>query len=674
MKTPLLASTLAATLAFFGLLSGTLQAAQSLSLASPFTDHAVLQRDMLVPIWGHAEPGAKVDVQFAGQDKSAVADKDGRWMVRLDPMPASATGQSLTAKTGDSPTIKRDDILVGEVWVCSGQSNMGFGLKGASNGEATIAAAGDAQLRLFNAQAHAVDEPQETIGGAWAVDSPESAQGFSAVAYFFGKALRQKLGVPVGLIKSAVGGTVAEAWTPRAEIENNPTLHPLLDKHAKQVADYSKTLEHYKAHEAEHLAKYEADLAKTKAAGTQHPRKPQPPQEPGKSNNRPTGLYNGSIAPLAPYAMRGVIWYQGESNSGRGREYETLFPTMIGAWRKAWAQGDFPFLFVQITPNNGQSPEIREAQRLTTETTPNTAMAVTTDVGAATDIHPKNKQPVGERLALAARALAYGENIEYSGPTLDGMSSDGNRLTLRFKHLGGGLVAKDGPLRGFAVAGADGKFVDAQAKIDGDTVVVSSESVAAPVAARYGWTNSPDVNLFNAAGLPASPFKTEPAFTLEPGFKLLFNGTDLTGWHYKNGPALDGKTQASDGRYTARDGRIVVNPGKGTAQLWTVREFPRDFVLKLQFRAGANADSGIFIRGPQLQCRDYLVAGPYKDLQHYKPQDWNDVEVVVNGNSATCTCNGEPLKFSDLPATGPIGLEADRGQMEYRRIRIKESP
>jgi hypothetical protein len=207
----------------------------------------------------------------------------------------------------------------------------------------------------------------------------------------------------------------------------------------------------------------------------------------------------------------------------------------------------------------------------------------------------------------------------------------------------------------------------------GETVVVSSESVAAPVAVRYGWTNVPDVNLYNKAGLPASPFASDVAFTIEPGFELLLSGVDLTGWHYKDGPAFDGQANASDGRYTGRDGRIVVNPGKGLAQLWTTREFDGDFQLKLEFRAGVNADSGVFLRKPQLQCRDYLVAGPYKELKGYKPQDWNEIEVVVRGKVATCTCNGEPLLFAnELPPTGPIGLEADRGQMEYRRIRIKK--
>ena len=667
-------TTLVRMLAVIGLLSSPLSAAEKLSLSSLFTDHAVLQRDIAVPVWGKAEPGAKLVVQFAGQEKPATADKDGKWSVKLDPLAASAEGRALSVKTVEgNEAVARQDVLVGEVWVCSGQSNMGFKVAGAVNGLQAMKNANDSQLRLFAASARATAEPSDSIGGTWALDSTESVTNFSAVAYFFGIELRQKLGVPVGLIKSAVGGTVAEAWTPKADLELNPTLKPLLDKQASHLVSYPKLLETYKQREAELIQQHADAAAKAKAEGKPEPRKPQPPQDPATDINRPTGLFNGSIAPLVPYAMRGVIWYQGESNSARGKEYQTLFPALITSWRKSWAQGDFPFLFVQITPHNNMSPEIREAQRLTVQTTQNTAMAVTLDVGHPSDIHPQDKQPVGARLALAARALAYGEKVEYSGPDYDSLSVSGNKARLSFKHIGGGLVAKEGTLKGFTIAGSDNKFVEATTAIKGDHIVVFSDSVSAPTAVRYGWVNVPEASLWNKAGLPASPFQTDGAFVLEEGFEMLLNGKDLTGWHYANGPAFDGNANASDGRYTARDGRIVVNPGKGLAQMWTTREFPHDFHLKLEFRAGVNADSGIFLRKPQLQCRDYLVAGPYKELTKYKPQDWNEVEVFVKGGVATCTCNGEELKFpNELPSTGPIGLEADRGQMEYRRIRIKE--
>jgi sialate O-acetylesterase len=647
----------------------TIVAAEPLSLASLFTDNAVLQRDHAVPVWGKAEPGTEIVVQFAGQTQNVTAGKNGKWIIRFDGMAASEEGRTLTAKAGDE-VVSIKNVLVGEVWVCSGQSNMAFGLAGSVNGQAAIQAAGDKNLRLFAAAARATDEPQDSIGGSWNVDSPTSAARFSAVAYYFGKSLRAKLGVPIGLIKSAVGGTVAESWTARQELEMNPVLKPLFGVQEQRVAGYAKQLEAYKKREPQLLKRYEAALKKAKENKQRPPRKPRPPVDPSTNKNRPTGLYNGSIAPLVPYGIQGAIWYQGEANSSRGEQYRTLFPAMISSWRRAWRH-DFPFLFVQIAPHRGMSPEVREAQRVTTETTPHTAMAVTVDVGHPTDIHPKQKQPIGERLALAARAIAYGEDIEFSGPTYDSMTVDGSVVTLKFKHLGGGLVAKGGELKGFVAYDKD-KSAPAQATIKGDTIVVSSDEITNPIGVRYGWVNVPDVNLYNKAGLPASPFQTDGAYVVEPGFESLLTGTDVTGWRYKDTPGFDGKS-ADDGRYTGRDGRIVVNPGKGLAQMWTTREFSKDFHLKLEFRAGVNADSGIFIRRPQLQCRDYFVAGPYKSLKKYRPQDWNLIEVIVKGDIATCTCNGEPLDFPRrLPATGPIGLEADRGQMEYRRIRIRE--
>ena len=648
-------------------------AAEPLRLSSLFTDNAVLQRGIAVPVWGRAEPGQVVQVLFAGQAKSATADKDGRWMVKLDALKASAEERTLTAKAnGTKAAVEIQKILVGEVWVCSGQSNMAFRLAGSVNGQDAIAAAGDKQLRLFAASAKATDDPQESIGGRWAVDSPKTAGGFSAVAYYFGKALRAKLGVPVGLIKSAVGGTVAESWTAREEIQSNPVLKPLFALQQRRIKSYPQQLAAYKKREPELLKRYKLAVKKAKAAGKRLPRKPRPPRNPLTNTNRPTGLYNGSIAPLQPFAIRGAIWYQGEANSSRGLQYRTLFPAMIASWRRAWGQGDFPFLFVQIAPHRAMTPAIREAQRVTTETTQNTAMAVTVDIGHPTDIHPKQKQPIGIRLALAARALAYGEDVEFSGPTYDSMSVDGRRVILRFKHLGCGLVAKGGDLKGFVIFGKE-QSAEAKAVIQGDTIVVSSDEISDPIGVKYGWTNVPDVNLYNKAGLPASPFQTDGAFVVEPGFESLLTGRDLTGWHYKNGPAFDGMKHADDGRYTGRDGRIVVNPGNGLAQLWTTREFANDFHLKLEFRAGVNADSGIFLRKPQLQCRDYFIAGPYTKLKKYRPQDWNQIEVIVKDDIATCTCNGEPLDFPrKLPVTGPIGLEADRGQMEYRRIRIRE--
>jgi sialate O-acetylesterase len=325
------------------------------------------------------------------------------------------------------------------------------------------------------------------------------------VAWFFGRDLRRALKVPVGLIHSSVGGTPAESWTPQATLEGDPELREIIEQHAQQMNRYNPAAATARQKKAQ--AKYKEDVARARAEGKQPPAAPPPAGDPRAK--RPSGLYNAMIAPLQPYAIAGVIWYQGEANAGRAAQYQKLFPAMIQSWRQAWGQGEFPFLFVQIAPHQKMTPEIREAQLLTWQKVPRTGMAVITDVGNETDIHPRQKEPVGARLALAARAVAYGEKLEYSGPVFSSMKLEDDRAVLSFTHLGGGLVAKDGELKGFTIAGADGNFVAAKASIVGDKVIVSSPSVSKPVAVRYGWANTPDVNLFNQEGLPATPFRTD---------------------------------------------------------------------------------------------------------------------------------------------------------------------
>jgi sialate O-acetylesterase len=326
------------------------------------------------------------------------------------------------------------------------------------------------QIRMITAKKVSSLTPLDEVQGKWQECSPETVGGFSAVAYYFARDLHAKLGVPVGIISTSWGGTPAQAWTSAEGFEGQPELKGYADQ--------------------------------IKAAAEKPPEKGPGPHFPG-------ALYNAMIAPVIPYGMKGVIWYQGESNAGQSKQYQTLFPAMIADWRTKWKLGDFPFLYVQIAPFKGQPPEIREAQFLTLAKTKNTAMAVTTDYGDANDIHPKQKEPVGNRLSLAARALAYGEKIVYSGPLYQEMKTAGDKAWISFSHLGVGLMAKDGDLKGFTIAGADGKFVPAKAEIKGDKVIVSAEGVAEPKAVRYGWENVPDVNLFNKEGLPASPFRTD---------------------------------------------------------------------------------------------------------------------------------------------------------------------
>ena len=445
--------------------------------AAMFSNHAVLQRGIAVPVWGFAENGEKVTVKFQNQELSTVAE-NGKWMVKLAPL---SVGGPYTMTISGNNTIELTDILVGEVWVCSGQSNMQFGLGEASNAKEAIAAATDSKIRLLSVPCTTSWTPKDDIQASWAVCSPETVPSFSAVGYFFGRDLRKALDVPIGLINTSWGGTIAETWTSPDALKTIPECAPW-------VADMNE-------------------------------KKPDGP-------NNPSVLYNAMINPLVPYAIKGAIWYQGESNVGEASIYRTLFPTMINSWRTAWGEGDFPFLFVQLAPFSAiQSEpqesdwwaELREAQLMTLKNCPKTGMAVITDVGDPVDIHPKQKEPVGARLALAARKIAYGQDIVYSGPIYKGMKIEGNNVTLYFDHVGGGLIAKDilslskdGELKGFAIAGADKKFVWATATIvDGNKVVVNNASVANPIVVRYGWAAYPVVNLYNKENLPASPFRTD---------------------------------------------------------------------------------------------------------------------------------------------------------------------
>ncbi|MBI5397092.1 MAG: sialate O-acetylesterase [Verrucomicrobia bacterium] len=469
-----------------------------------FTDNAVLQQGRKVPVWGTADDGEKVTVKICGQQACAVA-KGGKWMVWLKPLKA---GGPFTMTICGTNTIELKNVLVGEVWICSGQSNMQWMLISCANSADVIAASKDPLLRLIDIPRGAKDETQSELpvaspgqaAVAWRECTPDTVPSFSGVGYFFGKHLREALKVPVGLIGSNVGGTPAEAWTSRRVLEKE--FPEILASHAQAIKNWPQV-----------EANNQKIIAKAKAEKKQPPRLP---QNPATSGQRPAGLYNAMIVPLEPYAIAGAIWYQGESNAGRAYQYRTLFPAMIKNWRKDWGY-NFPFLFVQLAPfmkieaepMESNWAELREAQLLTTVKLPKTGQAVITDVGEETDIHPKQKEPVGQRLAIAAQAIAYGQKIEFSGPAYAGMKVQGNKAVLSFTHLGGGLVAKDGALKGFAISGADKKFVNAQAEIQGDKIVVCSPQVAKPAAVRYGWANFPVVNLWNKAGLPASPFRTD---------------------------------------------------------------------------------------------------------------------------------------------------------------------
>ena len=483
-----------------------------------FSENMVLQRGINVPVWGTAEEGEKVTVHFQDQEVSTTA-ANGKWMVRLEQLKA---GGPFELTINGNNRVEFRNVLVGEVWLCSGQSNMEWSLAESGIYQEGIDASANPMLRLYRVPRNATQQPEsdlkretkkgvwldctsrwldgagghvgETKKGIWLQSGPETTAPFSAVAYFFGRDLQRALNVPVGLIVSSWSGTIGEAWTSLPALEANAKLRGIVTAHRAAIQNYARNKEQF---QAKHLL------------------------DPDKNQNGPSNLYNGMIAPLIPYALRGAIWYQGESNAGRARHYQTLLPALIANWRADWNQGDFPFLIVQIAPfskipeptlvmqESASWAEVREAQLLTSLRVPNTAMVVTTDVGDEFDKHPKWKEPVGARLALAARAVAYGEKIVYSGPIYKSMKVEGNEAILSFDHVGSGLTARGGALTGFWSAGPDKKFIPAVAEIRGDTVVVTNDRVTTPVAVRYGWADYPVVNLWNKDGLPASPFRTD---------------------------------------------------------------------------------------------------------------------------------------------------------------------
>jgi sialate O-acetylesterase len=617
-----------------------------------FSDHVVLQRDVPVPVWGWAEPGQRIKVSFAGQSVETTAGADGKWLVKLGPYPAG--GPHALAVAGPK-SVEVKDILVGDVWICSGQSNMEWPLSQANNAEQEVALANHSRIRLFSVPKKIAIEPTTTVDASWQLCTPENAAGFSAVGYFFGRELERELDVPIGLINSSWGGTIAEAWAsagalsamadfrlaldsirgekseagkPRLTLDeamaawwkkNDPgsseqpswsdpkfdattwktmklpthwedgglpdfdglvwfrkvitlpeswdgkvarlSLGPIDDRDTTFVNGVE--VGHMNAWNAARNYKVAAGVLKAgrnviavRALDTAGPggfsgeeadmklalegdgkfqpislagewsykastplgQLSTPPELSDGNPNRVTVLYNGMIAPLKPFPIKGAIWYQGESNVGRAAQYRKLLPTMIKDWRDSFQVGNFPFyivhlanfLPVQSQPVDSAWAELREAQHLTTKALPNVGLALAIDIGEAADIHPRNKQEVGRRLALNALASAHGKDVEFSGPVFKAKEVKGNAIRLTFDHLGGGLVAKGlEKLDGFAIAGTDGKYVWADAVIEGDAVVVSSPKVEKPVNVRYAWADNPVCNLYNQAGLPAVPFRTD---------------------------------------------------------------------------------------------------------------------------------------------------------------------
>ncbi|HVW19884.1 MAG TPA: sialate O-acetylesterase [Opitutaceae bacterium] len=485
----------------------------ALKLGSPFGDHMVLQQGIPVPIWGTAGPGETVTVACAGQVVTARADAQGRWMARLAALSLGGP-QELSVSAG-TERVSLEDVLVGEVWLASGQSNMEFSVSqkvkyfaGVAREAEEIAAADYPRIRMFTGAMVKANAPQAEIAGAWQVCSPQTVPAFSAVGYFFARDLQRALHVPVGIINESYGASTAEAWVQREALAADPALKPMLDRYDAAYAKFRSDPDAASRYAAARAAYREA-AARARSAGKRPGRPPRDP-DPSQDQHSPTVLFNAMIEPVLPYAIRGAIWYQGESIVG-GAAGVALYPKVQAAlvrnWRQLWGEGDFPFYIVQLAAQDASSnsPEVRAAQA-TILSLPNTGMAVTVDIGEKHNVHPKDKQDVGERLSRIALANAYDQKIEWSGPAYASMAVEGGAIRVAFTHAEG-LTSKGGPPRTFEVAGADGKFVPAEARIEGASVVASSPRVAAPVAVRYAWASWPEgCNLYNGAGLPAAPF------------------------------------------------------------------------------------------------------------------------------------------------------------------------
>lgn len=478
------------------------------SLPKIFSENMVLQQGKAIPVWGWADPGETVVVQIGKRKEKTVADANGNWNLTLRSMKA---GGPYPVKITGNNTIEFHNVLVGEVWLCGGQSNMQWSVEASDNAVQEKAAAVYPQIRLYTVERTIAGKPQKDTNGAWVECSPETVGGFSSVGYFFGRDLHRHLKVPVGLISSNWGGTPAESWTSHEKLVAIEVCKPILERWDKSIADFKSSVAKYE----KDFQQWLKDSNQADAEGKPIPAAPTLGNDPRRNPHWASSLYNAMIAPLVPYGMQGAIWYQGESNAPRAYQYRDLFAGMIEDWREQW-NDSLTFLFVQLANFTvkgqpaGAWPELREAQTMALRL-PKTGMAVTIDIGNPTDIHPKNKQEVGRRLSLAACAISYGEKLIYSGPMYQSLRIEENRIRLTFNSIGSGLIAGDGKpeLKGFTIAGEDRKFYPAKAKIEGDTVLVYSEDVPRPVAVRYAWADDPQNSLYNREGLPASPFRTD---------------------------------------------------------------------------------------------------------------------------------------------------------------------
>jgi sialate O-acetylesterase len=514
---------------YFGLLLAaccTSAALADVRLPALFTDHMVLQQGQKNRVWGSADPGEDVIVTIGGQRQATKANDKGKWQVTLD---ALAVGGPLTLSITGKNKLAVEDVLVGEVWICSGQSNMQWAVSQANDADLETKTANFPKIRLISVPQVGTQEPQDDFKGKWEVCSPATAAQFSAVGYFFGRQLHQTLNVPIGLIDDAWGGSACEAWVRRDLLEKDPKYQPLIARwqEIEKSFDATKAAADFQAA----LAKWQEAVRTARAENKPLPTRPQDPAARMTGNARPGNIYNGVLKPTIGYGIRGAIWYQGESNASRAYQYRDLFPLMIKSWRDEWQQGDFPFYWVQLAdfqaeksePGDSSWAELREAQTLTMKRLPHTGEAVIIDLGEGRDIHPRNKQDVAKRLVRWALANEYGvSDIAYKSPSYKSMEKQGNKVILSFDNVGQGLYTFDlaDKAAGFAIAGSDKKFVWADAKLvpgTTDKIEVSSDRVSDPASVRYAWADNPVCNVYSRNGLPLNPFRTDdwPGVTAE---------------------------------------------------------------------------------------------------------------------------------------------------------------
>jgi predicted neuraminidase len=616
-----------------------------------FTDHMVLQQGTSVPVWGWADDGERITVEFRGQKVSTTA-RNGRWMVKLKnlkPGPAESLKVFSTRPGhGQHTMIQINDVLVGEVWLASGQSNMEWSMNQSFEPKNDIANSANANIRLFTVPKLKLNEPTNNVNASWQECGPKTVPGFSAVAYYFARDLHKALGVPVGIIHTSWGGSPAEVWM-REEVLAADTEYKrdVLDAFEPQRKKFTND-----------LAQWEKRRDAAKKAGSTNFTEWAP------FVWTPAELYNGMIANIIPYAVQGAIWYQGESNAGRAWQYRRLFPDMIKNWRNDWER-DFTFLEVQLapwdkgknrsidkitaSPGDSDWAELREAQLLATKKLKKVGMAVITDVGDKDDIHPPKKQPVGARLALLARKIAYGEKIVADGPTYDGVKLKGEKAILSFKNVDGGLIAKGGTLTGFAIAGAGQKFHWANAAIEGNKVIVSSASVPKPAAVRYGWADFPVVNLFNKEGLPATPFRTDDwELTTKPKPKIAIEKSEFI-YERAPFPSCHASTIAE-----TKSGLIAAwfggsDEGEPDVTIWTARHDGKTWSAPVKVATGSQADkrfpcwNPVLFQAPSGSLLLFYKVGP-------SPSKWWGMLIKSEDSGKTWS---EPQRLPDN-ILGPI--------------------